>query len=143
MKKKKELKTKEKVKNFLNEFQKFIQRGHVIDLAVGVIIGSAFGKIVTSLVNDILMPIIGIIIGGQDFKELKISIGETTILYGSFIQNIVDFLIVALFVFIFIKIINKIMNPVKKEEKTTELPKKTDEVILLEEIRDLLKKTKK
>lgn len=143
MSKKKEFKTKENIKNFWSEFKGFIQRGNVIDLAVGVIIGSAFGKIVTSLVNDILMPIIGIIIGGHDFKDLKISIGETTILYGSFIQNVVDFLIVALFVFIFIKIINKIINNTKKEEKPTEAPKKSDEVLLLEEIRDLLKKTKK
>lgn len=143
MSRKKELKAKQNVKNFFTEFKNFIQRGNVIDLAVGVIIGGAFGKIVTSLVNDILMPIIGIIIGGHDFKELKISIGETTVLYGSFIQNIVDFLIVALFIFIFIKIINKIMSSPKKEEKTKELPKKSDEVILLEEIRDLLKKTKK
>jgi len=135
-------KTKSNMKNFMDEFKTFIQRGNVIDLAVGVIIGTAFGKIVTSLVNDILMPIIGIIIGGHNFNDLKIKIGDTTILYGSFIQNIVDFLIVALFVFIFIKIINKIMKNDKKGEKK-EVPKKSDEIIILEDIRDLLKKMKK
>ena len=143
MSKKKEFKTKENVKNFFEEFKNFIQRGNVRELADGVIIGGAFGKNVTSLVNDILMPVIGIIIGGHNFKDLKIKISDTEILYGSFIQNIVDFLIVALFVFIFIKIINKIISNSKKVEKPKDPPKKSEEALLLEEIRDLLKKTKK
>ena len=88
-------KGEKKVKGFFGEFKTFIQRGNVIDLAVGVVIGGAFGKIVTSLVNDILMPIIGLLIGGQDFKGLSIKVKDTTIAYGSFIQNVVDFLIVA------------------------------------------------
>ena len=125
-----------KVKGFFGEFKTFIQRGNVIDLAVGVVIGGAFGKIVTSLVNDILMPIIGLLIGGQDFKGLSIKVKDTTIAYGSFIQNVVDFLIVAFFIFVFVKIIN---NLFKKEEVK---PTKSDEVLLLEEIRDILKKKK-
>ena len=138
-----------KVKGFFGEFKTFIQRGNVIDLAVGVVIGGAFGKIVTSLVNDILMPIIGLLIGGQDFKGLSIKVKDTTIAYGSFIQNVVDFLIVAFFIFVFVKIIN---NLFKKEEPKKEEPKsntkeevkptKSDEVLLLEEIRDILKKKK-
>ncbi len=133
-------KSEKKVKGFLGEFKTFIQRGNVIDLAVGVVIGGAFGKIVTSLVNDILMPIIGLLIGGQDFKGLSIKIKDTTIAYGSFIQNVVDFLIVAFFIFVFVKIIN---NLFKKEEPKEEVKQtKSDEVLLLEEIRDLLKKKK-
>lgn len=134
-------KSEKKVKKFFEEFKTFIQRGNVIDLAVGVVIGSAFGKIVTSLVNDILMPIIGLLIGGQDFKGLSIKIKDTTIAYGSFIQNVVDFLIVAFFIFIFIKLINNLFKK-EKSKKEEEQPIKSDEVILLEEIRDLLKKKK-
>lgn len=121
----------------LKEFKKFIARGNVIDLAVGVIVGSAFGNIVTSIVDDVLMPLIGIIIGGLDFSNLKITIGEAEIKYGNFIQNVVDFLIVAFCIFILVKIVNKITH--KKEEQTTEKPVKSAEVILLEEIRDLIK----
>lgn len=124
-------------KNMFKEFKKFIARGNVIDLAVGVIVGSAFGNIVTSIVDDVLMPLIGIIIGGLDFSNLKITIGEAEIKYGNFIQNVVDFLIVAFCIFILVKIVNKITH--KKEEQTTEKPVKSAEVILLEEIRDLIK----
>ena len=134
-------KGKEKVKGFFSEFKKFIQRGNVIDLAVGVVIGSAFGKIVTSVVNDILMPIIGLLIGGIDFKNLSIKIKDATITYGAFIQNVVDFLIVAFFIFIFVRAINNIFKK-KDEEETKEESKKSDEVLLLEEIRDLLKNKK-
>jgi len=135
-------KIKEKSSSFLGEFKTFIKRGNVIDLAVGVIIGGAFGKIVTSLVNDILMPLIGIIMGGIDFSKLSIKLGEATINYGMFIQNIIDFLIVAFCVFIFVKLINKITTKETKKEEVKEEPKKSNEEILLEEIRDLLKKKK-
>ncbi len=124
----------------LKEFKQFISRGNVIDLAVGVILGNAFGKIVTSIVNDILMPLIGVIIGGLNFTSLSFKIGEANILYGQFIQNVIDFLIVAACIFIFIKIISKFN---KKEEEKVEEPKKDEQVILLEEIRDLLKDKKK
>lgn len=120
-------------------FKEFISKGNVIDLAVGVIIGSAFGKIVTSVVNDILMPLIGAIIGGVNFTSLNVKIGDAVINYGSFIQNVFDFLVIALCVYIFVSIINKIVK--KKEEPKKEV-KKSDEVLLLEEIRDLLKKSK-
>lgn len=121
------------------EFKDFIARGNVIDLAVGVVIGSAFGKIVTSIVNDILMPIIGIIIGGIDFSGLSLKIGSATVNYGMFIQNVIDFLIVAICIFFFIKVIEKVTK--KKEEKVEEA-KKDEQIILLEEIRDLLKESK-
>ncbi|MBP3635048.1 MAG: large-conductance mechanosensitive channel protein MscL [Bacilli bacterium] len=123
----------------IKEFKDFISKGNVVDLAVGVIIGSAFGKIVTSIVNDILMPIIGAIIGGHDFSNLSIRIGDATIRYGAFIQNVIDFFIVALCIFIFVKIISKFN---KKEEVKEEI-KKDEQIILLEEIRDLLKKQNK
>lgn len=122
----------------IKEFKKFIARGNVIDLAVGVIMGGAFGKIVTSIVSDILMPLIGVIIGGIDFTGLSFKIGEAEIKYGNFIQNVIDFLIVAFCIFIMVKIVNKITH--KEEEKKEEAPvPKPDDVVLLEEIRDLLK----
>ena len=120
------------------EFKEFISRGNVIDLAVGVIIGGAFGKIVSSLVNDVLMPLIGVCLGGLDFKGLTINIGNASINYGMFIQNIVDFLIIAFCIFIFIKLINRITKFEKHKEEEKEAVK-SDEVVLLEEIRDLLK----
>mgnify|MGYP004457292345 FL=1 len=122
-----------------SEFKKFIMKGDVVDLAVGVIIGGAFGKIVTSLVNDILMPIIGVLIGGIDFSNLSIDFIDAKIMYGSFIQQVLDFLIISLCIFIFVKVIGKITNKKEIEEESEKENKKTDEVILLEEIRDLLK----
>lgn len=119
----------------LKEFKQFISRGNVIDLAVGVIIGSAFGKIVTSLVNDLLMPIIGIMIGGLNFSSLVVRVGNATIQYGSFLQNVIDFLIVAACIFVFIKILSKLSKKKEKEEAI----QKDEQVKLLEEIRDLLK----
>ena len=129
------------MKKLLNEFKEFISKGNVIDMAVGVVIGSAFSKIVTSLVNDIIMPLVGIIIGGLDFTSLSIKIKDSEILYGSFIQNIVDFLIIAACIFTVIKIMNKF-----KKQKTTEEPKPVEtpeDIKLLTEIRDLLKKESK
>ena len=123
----------------IKEFKQFISKGNVIDLAVGVIIGSAFGKIVTSVVNDILMPLIGILIGGLNFTSLSIKIGDAVINYGTFIQNVIDFLIVAASLFLFIKIISKF----NKKEEVKEAPKKDEQIVLLEEIRDLLKKKTK
>lgn len=122
-----------------SEFKKFIMKGDVVDLAVGVIIGGAFGKIVTSLVNDILMPIIGVLIGGIDFSNLSIDFIDVKIMYGSFIQQVLDFLIISLCIFIFVKVIGKITNKKEIEEESEKESKKTDVVILLEEIRDLLK----
>lgn len=134
---------KEKSNKTFKEFKEFISKGNVIDLAVGVIIGGAFSKIVSSLVNDIIMPLIGIIIGGIDFTNLTFKIKDATVSCGVFIQNILDFLIVAACIFTFVKLINK-LNRKKEEpkEEVKEEPKKSDEVLLLEEIRDLLKNEK-
>ena len=126
-------------KGFFSEFKAFIKRGNVMDLAVAVVIGGAFGKIVTSLVNDIIMPLVGIIIGGHDFTSLSITIGTASINYGTFIQNIIDFLIVAFCIFVVMKLVNKFLIKEKKEEKKAE---PSDEIKLLTEIRDLLKNKK-
>ncbi len=127
----------------IQDFKKFIMKGNVVDLAVAVIIGGAFGKIVTSFVNDVVMPLLGLLMGKVDFSTLKWVIepayGETpelAVLYGQFIQNIVDFLIIAFAIFIVIKVIEK--NK-KKKEAPVEPPKPTPEAALLTEIRDLLK----
>ena len=124
------------------EFKEFAFKGNVIDLAVGVIIGGAFGKIVTSLVNDLLMPAIGILLGGVSFKDLKyvitpasVGIEEAAIHYGLFIQSIVDFLIIAFSIFLFVKLINK----TKKKAAEVAPAAPAADVVLLEEIRDLLK----
>ena len=128
-----------------DEFKAFVMRGNVVDLAVGVIIGAAFGKIVTSLVNDIFMPIIGMIIGNVDFSSLEIKLGEpvegaeqAAIRYGAFIQEIVNFLIIALCIFMVIKVIIKLQK--KKEEAPAAAPEPTKEEVLLTEIRDALNK---
>ena len=129
----------------VDEFKAFVMRGNVVDLAVGVIIGAAFGKIVTSLVNDIFMPIIGMVLGNVDFTSLEIKLGEpvegaqqAAIRYGMFIQEIVNFLIIALCIFMFIKLIAKIQK--KKDEKPAPAPEPTKEEVLLTEIRDALNK---
>ena len=123
----------------IQEFKEFIAKGNVVDMAVGVIIGSAFGKIVTSIVDDILMPLLGIVIGGIDFTNLSIKIKDATVTYGVFIQNVIDFLIIALCIFFMVKAIDKITKKNKEEEKVEEAPKKEENRLLLEEIRDLLK----
>lgn len=120
----------------LKEFKKFIARGNVLDLAVGVIVGGAFSSIVTSLVNNIFTPIIGLIVGGVDFSSLSITFRDTKIMYGAFIQSVIDFLIVAFCLFIVVKTVNKVTH--KKEEKTAK-PVKSEELKTLEEIRNLLK----
>ena len=127
------------MKKFFQEFKVFIERGNVVDLAVGVVVGTAFSKIVTYLLDDILMPIIGAIIGGLDFSNLTIKVGDSLIRYGSFINNVINFLIIAFCIFILVKFINKLTKKKdKKEEKQAKV--KSEEVLLLEEIRDLLKK---
>ena len=128
----------------IKEFKEFISRGNVVDLAIGVIIGGAFGSIVTSLVNDIIMPIIGMIIGGINFSSLTITVGKASIAYGNFIQNVINFLIIALCIFFLVKFMNKLSKLKKKEEKKEEAKeaKPSEEVLLLKEIRDLLKKKK-
>lgn len=149
MEKSKKFKENEKkIKKFWNDFKDFISRGNVLDLAVAVVVGGAFSKIVSSLVDDIIMPIIGILIGGKDFSYLYIMVGDAKISYGTFIQNIVNFLVIAFFVFLFTRCINNMLKKIKKEKVKEEVQPsnvntKSDEVILLEEIRDLLKKKSK
>ncbi|MCP1125532.1 large conductance mechanosensitive channel protein MscL [Bacillus sp. AFS018417] len=122
-----------------NEFKKFALKGNVMDLAVGVVIGGAFGKIVSSLVNDIIMPLVGILLGGVDFTGLSYPVGDATLKYGAFIQTIVDFFIIAFSIFLFIKLFNKLSFK-KEEEKKEEVPAAlSKEEALLTEIRDLLK----
>lgn len=130
------------MKKFISEFKEFISKGNVLDMAVGVIIGGAFSKIVSSLVNDVMMPLIGIIIGGHDFSNLGIKVGNAKIMYGSFLQNVVDFLIVAFCLFTVIKIINRFKKKQEKNENKEKIKTPSEEVILLSEIRDLLKTDK-
>lgn len=137
----------EKKKGFIQEFKEFISRGNVLDLAVGVIIGGAFTAIVKSLVDDVFMPIAGIIIGGLNFSELKFVIKKATetqeelaISYGNFIQALINFLIMALIVFVAMKLINGINKKKVEEEDVAEPAPEPDDVVLLREIRDLLKK---
>jgi large conductance mechanosensitive channel len=123
---------------FIKEFKEFAVKGNVMDMAVGVIIGGAFGKIVTSLVDNVLMPIIGTLTGGINFSNLAVTVGEANIQYGLFIQNVIDFLIVAFCIFLMLKGINK-MNRKKEEPAEPAAPAGPTQEELLAEIRDLLK----
>ncbi|MGL4852939.1 MAG: large-conductance mechanosensitive channel protein MscL [Phocaeicola sp.] len=137
--------------SFLDEFKAFAMKGNVIDLAVGVVIGGAFGKIVSSVVADVIMPTIGLLVGGVNFSDLKLQLkpaevidgvekAAVTLNYGNFLQASFDFLIIAFSIFLFIRFINKLSK--KKEEAPAapaEPPKPSNEEVLLSEIRDLLK----
>ena len=138
--------------SMMSEFKKFAMRGNVVDMAVGIVIGGAFGKIVSSLVNDVIMPPIGMVMGNVDFSQLYINLtgeyfaslaaaqeaGAATINYGMFINTVLDFTIVAFAIFMVIKGMNNMKK--KEEEKPAEPPKPSEEVVLLQEIRDALKK---
>ena len=133
-----------RVKKLGEDFKKFISRGNVVDMAVGVVVGGAFSKIVTSLVNDVITPAIGVLLGGLDFSELSFGLKDAQINYGLFLQTIIDFLIIAACIFTVVKIFEKFKKKEKpKEEVKPEEPKKPDDILLLEEIRDLLKKKAK
>ena len=136
---------------FIKEFKEFAMKGNVMDMAVGVIIGGAFGKIVTSLVNDVIMPVVSLATGGIDFTNLFVNLsddvkyktlaeaqeaGASVFAYGAFIQNIIDFIIIAFCIFMMIKAMNKMK---KKEEPAPEAPKGPTQEELLAEIRDLMK----
>jgi len=123
----------------LKEFREFIMRGNVLDLAVAVIIGAAFTAIVTSLVQDILMPIIGILTGGIDFSGLSAKVGEAVITYGKFIQAVVNFLIVAWIIFMLVRSINRIQRRFSKPAEPAAPAAPPEDILLLREIRDLLK----
>ena len=151
MEKKKAL---EKSKGFVKELGEFIKKGNVVDMAVGVVIGSAFGAIVTSLVNDIIMPLVSLLTGGLDFSNWFIALdgqkyatleeattaGAATLNYGNLISVVINFIIVAFCIFLVVKAMNKMKR--KEAEKPEEAPAKPEDVVLLEEIRDLLKKNK-
>jgi len=122
---------------FIKEFKEFAMRGNVMDMAVGVIIGGAFGKIVSSLVDDVIMPVIGVLTGGVDFSKLSLMVGDAEVKYGMFIQNIIDFLIIAICIFSMIKVMNSISA--KKKEEPAAPAEPSNEEKLLSEIRDLLK----
>ncbi len=142
MSKEKQQEKLDQIKKEASAFKAFISRGNVVDMAVGVIAGSAFGKIVTSLVNDMIMPIIGVILGGLDFSKLSFKFADATVAYGNFIQSIIDFLIISFCIFIMVRLFDRF----KKKEATEvseEVVEKSEEVLLLEEIRDLLKKKSK
>ena len=127
------------MKQFMNDFKAFAMKGNVVDMAVGVVIGGAFGKIVSSLVSDIITPLIGVITGGMDLKALTLVLNEKTglvLTYGNFLQSIIDFFIIAMSIFIVIKLLGKMR---KKQEDSIEPAKPSEEVQLLSEIRDLLK----
>ncbi len=141
---------------FLQDFKEFALKGNIVDMAVGVIIGGAFGKIVSSLVNDIIMPVMSILTGGDGYKNMKYvitegspaadgvaAVEEVAVNYGIFIQNIVDFLIIALSIFVALRVIMKFMRKEKKEEVAAPAPEPTKEEVLLAEIRDLLKEGKR
>ena len=119
----------------MSEFKEFVSKGSLVDMAVGIIIGAAIGKMVGALVDNILMPIIGMLMGGVDFSTLAIKIGEASIGYGAFIQALIDFLIVAFVIFMIIRALNKMKCQEAEEDKP-------DEVALLTEIRDLLAKNR-
>ena len=152
-KKEKLIAAKEKSLGIFGEFREFIKRGNVLDMAVGVVIGGAFGGIVTSLVNDIIMPLVSLLTGGLDFSnwfvaldgkenatlELAQQAGAATLNYGNLISVIINFLIVAFCIFVVVKAMNKMMRK-KEEPAKEEAPAKSDEVLLLEDIRDLLKR---
>ena len=111
----KKVKVNKNIKKEADEFKKFISRGSVVDMAIGVIIGGAFGKIVSSLVNDIIMPLVGVVLGGLDFSSLSIKVGDASIKYGSFIQSVVDFLIIALCIFTMLQILNSLKEKADKK----------------------------
>jgi len=121
--------------SIVKEFREFAVKGNVMDLAVGVIIGAAFGKIVASVVEDVVMPLIGVLMRGLNFIDLAVKVGSATLKYGKFLQTCLDFLIIACAVFLLVKLINRI-----KREEEKPAPAKPRQEELLEEIRDLLKK---
>ena len=122
--------------SMLQEFKSFAMKGNVVDLAVGIVIGAAFGKIVSSLVGDMIMPVVGLLAGGIDFSGLAMTIGKASVNYGKFIQTCVDFVIIAAAIFLVVKAINRLKREQAKPDAPAAAPRQE---MLLEEIRDLLK----
>lgn len=128
------------MKSFIAEFKAFAMKGNVIDLAVAVVIGAAFGKIVSSLVDNIITPIVGLLLGGIDFTGLSHTVGDATVTYGVFIQSVIDFTIVALVIFMVVKALNKATSVAKAPEAPAAPAEPSEEVKLLREIRDNLRR---
>lgn len=134
----------EPMKKIVNEFREFISRGNVVDMAVGIIMGTAFTAIVNSLVNDVIMPVVGMLCAGVNISELAVTVGSATVKYGAFLQAVLNFLIIAFVIFSMVKCINKMRAAVKKnEEKQEEEPKPDPQIELLTQIRNLLEKQDK
>ena len=127
------------MKKFISEFKEFAIKGNMLDLAIGVIIGGAFNTVVKSIVDDVIMPFIGILLGGKDFTQLALTIGDAQIKYGMLIQNLVNFLIIAFCLFIIVKALNSLKRKKEVIEEKVEEAKKAEDIALLEEIRDYLK----
>jgi large conductance mechanosensitive channel len=123
----------------LKEFRDFAMRGNVLDLAIGFVMGAAFTAIVNSMVNDLIMPLVGVVLGGLDFTGLAITVGSASITYGNFIQAIINFLIIAFVLFLIVRAVNKMTESQTTEEEAAPPPEPTAEEKLLTEIRDLLK----
>ncbi len=129
------------MKKIISEFKEFALKGNMLDLAIGLMIGTAFTTVVKSIVDDLFMPVIGIIIGGRDFSALSAKIGDAEIKYGLFIQNLINFLIIAICLFLIVKAINSLKRRIEKKEDTPEEApaEKPADIVLLEEIRDSIK----
>lgn len=128
------------MKGFINEFKEFAMKGNVLDLAVGVVMGSAFGAIITALVEKIIMPLVGIAIGGIDVSKMALTVKGVSLQYGGFLQAIINFIIIAFCIFVFVKLINTAFNKVRKQEEAAEEAAVDPNTALLIEIRDLLAK---
>lgn len=127
------------MKSFIEEFKAFAMKGNVVDLAVAVVIGAAFGKIVSSLVDNIITPVMGLILGGIDFSGLAYVVGDAEITYGVFIQSIVDFLIVALVIFLAIKALNRLQRKENEKPEEEKIKEPSEDILLLREIRDAVR----
>lgn len=128
------------MKSFIEEFKAFAMKGNVMDLAVAVVIGAAFGKIVSSLVDNIITPVIGLILGGIDFSGLAYTVGDADITYGVFIQSIVDFVIVALVIFLVIKAMNRFQRKENEKPEEEKVKEPSEDILLLREIRDAIRR---
>lgn len=131
--------TKE-IHGFLNEFKAFALKGNVVDLAVAVVIGTAFNRITASLVDNIIMPLVGILLGGIDLSNLSVQVGEATITYGAFLQSVFDFLLIALSIFVALKVVRLLQRKEEAKPESKKVVEPAEEVLLLREIRDSLRK---